>query len=553
MFCNNFGSNSEHITLDIISNDVCVEVVAGSIGDYIWHDNNADAVQDASETPLQNVGVKLLVNDGAGNYVPFQIPDPANPGTLIDYVTTTDTSGGYLFENLPSGDYRVMVDTATLPPGATQTFDDNSGLDDMSDVALFGPNYPEDPDNPPSDVDNNHDQDFGYDFPIPDIALTKTTPSTGVYINTDVTFTVEVFNQGEIDLTNIVVADYIPAGYTLSDPTDWYTDATLTTPATAGTTGTVYTNITGPLPTGDSLTVSITLTVIAGADQTNLVNRAEIFSFENIDGVGITGYDPDSVADDNSNNDPGGTVNTAEDNHIDDNSTDSDGNGITDEDDSDPATVVLLTPGASIDIEKYTNNVDSDQAPGETLTTGDRVTWTYIVTNTGTTALTDATVTDDQETGITCDIDANGTFEANNTIPLLLPGQTITCQLEGTATQGNYLNTGSVTATPVIPNPETCGCDLADPTTWPTNTDLYQPAQDNNGDPLTAVTDTDPSHHTSQPTDNNTNGDSNKPERSGLALTGTTSKTLTTIATLALLLGAFLTRRTQKARRPNAT
>jgi hypothetical protein len=38
------------VTLDIISNDVCVEIVSATIGDTIWSDEDRDGVQDATES-----------------------------------------------------------------------------------------------------------------------------------------------------------------------------------------------------------------------------------------------------------------------------------------------------------------------------------------------------------------------------------------------------------------------------------------------------------------------------------------------------------------------
>ena len=106
LFCNNFGLNSDIVTLDIISNDVCVEVVAGSIGNYVWLDANSDGVQDASEAPIAGVDIKLL--DGNGNPV---IGEDGNP-----LVATTDASGNYLFTNLPSG---CLLYTSPSPRDAT--------------------------------------------------------------------------------------------------------------------------------------------------------------------------------------------------------------------------------------------------------------------------------------------------------------------------------------------------------------------------------------------------------------------------------------------------
>ncbi|MEZ5536233.1 MAG: SdrD B-like domain-containing protein [Thiolinea sp.] len=65
---------------------------AASVGDTVWHDLNADGVQDADEPGVANVAVKLL--DGSGTVVA---------------TTTTDTNGYYQFDGLSQGDYQVVV------------------------------------------------------------------------------------------------------------------------------------------------------------------------------------------------------------------------------------------------------------------------------------------------------------------------------------------------------------------------------------------------------------------------------------------------------------
>ena len=172
-YCNNYASQFAQ-KLDEISNDVCIPVVAGTIGNFVWEDNDNDGVQDAGELGIANIDVKLL--DAANN--PYMIDDPLNPGTLIPYVVTTSDGtatyvdqetgatvtlalGEYIFQNLPSGTYNVMVDTATLPTGATQTYDSDDGVgatDSMSTVTLNGPTT----DTALTDVEDNVLQDFGY-------------------------------------------------------------------------------------------------------------------------------------------------------------------------------------------------------------------------------------------------------------------------------------------------------------------------------------------------------------------------------------------------------
>ncbi len=91
---------------------------------------------------------------------------------------------------------------------------------------------------------------------------------------------------------------------------------------------------------------------------------------------------------------------------------------------------------ARIQVEKSTNTVDADTAPGPSITNGSTVTWTYAVSNTGTVDLADVTVNDDQE-GSVC------------TIALLRAGDTQDCTATGTAEFGQYDNTATATGTAV--------------------------------------------------------------------------------------------------------
>ena len=96
--------------------------------------------------------------------------------------------------------------------------------------------------------------------------------------------------------------------------------------------------------------------------------------------------------------------------------------------DSDPSHYVGST--AAIDIEKATNGVDADTlSPQNRIPVGTAVTWTYVVTNTGTLMLTDVAVTDDVR-GPICAI---GT---------LAPGASATCSASSVAVEGLYVNVG---------------------------------------------------------------------------------------------------------------
>ena len=88
----------------------------------------------------------------------------------------------------------------------------------------------------------------------------------------------------------------------------------------------------------------------------------------------------------------------------------------------------------AIDIEKYTNGLNADVPPGPEIPSGDEVKWDYVVVNTGDTLLTDIIVTDDQGVLVTC--------PAIN----LEVGDSMICSGTGSATEGQYENTGTVEA-----------------------------------------------------------------------------------------------------------
>jgi protocatechuate 3,4-dioxygenase beta subunit len=88
-----------------------------SLGDRVFLDTNANGVQDAGETGVPGVVVRLL--DGAGNPV-------LDPVTGQPITTTTDANGNYLFSNLPVGSYQVEF---VVPGGYSISPRDQGGND----------------------------------------------------------------------------------------------------------------------------------------------------------------------------------------------------------------------------------------------------------------------------------------------------------------------------------------------------------------------------------------------------------------------------------------
>ncbi|MEL6589494.1 MAG: SdrD B-like domain-containing protein [Bacteroidota bacterium] len=73
---------------------------SASIGDFVWYDKNGDALQDGLiETGISYIGVTLYVD--------------LNRDGVYDTVRTTQTNflGNYSFDDLPDGDFEIVVDS----------------------------------------------------------------------------------------------------------------------------------------------------------------------------------------------------------------------------------------------------------------------------------------------------------------------------------------------------------------------------------------------------------------------------------------------------------
>ena len=90
--------------------------------------------------------------------------------------------------------------------------------------------------------------------------------------------------------------------------------------------------------------------------------------------------------------------------------------------------------GPAVDLEKATNGRDADTGAGPTIAIGDKVTWTYVITNTGDETLYGVYLYDEEEGHVDCPMRT------------LRPGKSMTCTLHGTARAGQYANEAWVTA-----------------------------------------------------------------------------------------------------------
>jgi protocatechuate 3,4-dioxygenase beta subunit len=290
------------------------------IGNRVWNDTDGDGIQDAGEAGIAGVTVQLFQN-----------------GTLVGTQTTTAT-GNYIFTGLkPNTNYEIRIATgganstplsglglSTADAGTNDNIDSDGTISGANIIkALTTGGYGE----------NNHTYDFGFNNIRFDLALRKTVASapSPIVIGSQVTFKIEVFNQGNVTATNTQVTDYIPAGFTFTAANN---------PAWAAS-GTNATTTIASIAAGASQSVNLILTVNANAG-TSLRNTAEISN--------DSGNDTDSSPDSDPNND--GTV-------VDDEIN----NGGGDQDDSDIADITI-TPLVNLGNQVFVDNNNNGTKDG---------------------------------------------------------------------------------------------------------------------------------------------------------------------------------------------
>ena len=219
---------------------------AASLGDLVWEDRDRDGVKDADEPGVAGVAVTLV--DPAGNVV----------GT-----TTTDANGGYRFEGLRPGDYKVRV---TVPATWVVT-GHNAGGDDTTD----------------SDIDpvtfetavttvgrNTHvpSVDAGIYQPY-NLVITKAATTATVMTDGNASWRITVRNDGPGRAYGpLLITDNLPAGL-------GYVSASGTGMSCSGSGSTVTCTLAGNLDSGSSAQLDVVTSVSAEAG-TTVVNQASV-------------------------------------------------------------------------------------------------------------------------------------------------------------------------------------------------------------------------------------------------------------------------------------
>ncbi len=163
-----------------------------------------------------------------------------------------------------------------------------------------------------------------------DLALIKETDVLAVSRGQLVTYTITVFNQGSVAANNIGIVDYIPEFMELVD-SDWTLEAD-----PSGDKAKMNLVLPNGLAPGESYELTIDLKVDDNAPAIRLVNGAEIFYTENMDGVDFSDQDVDSTPDDIKGNDLGGIPFAPDSDDV------VNAPASMDEDDEDPAAVIVV-------------------------------------------------------------------------------------------------------------------------------------------------------------------------------------------------------------------
>ena len=303
----------------------------GVIGDSVWIDDNGDGIFD----PIAEQGI-------AG--VTVELRDGTN--TLIA-TTTTDSEGNYSFGDLANDTYTVTVVTGTLPANISQTYDPDEGnncvtCDSVATVVLAG------------GVDLTID--FGYQRDsIPILDIDKDTSTPNVTAGGQATYSIAVRNSGTATATGVTLADTLPAGFTYatSSVVENNANRTATSDPTIGDNALAWG--TWDINAGGSITVTFVVDIGAGVTAGTYDNTASLSATNHatIDDDGTVPQDADTPK----TFDP--------------------------EDDED------VTVG---DAPFLTLSKTSDG--GGSVNPGDTVTYTMVVTNTGSATANNVTLTD---------------------------------------------------------------------------------------------------------------------------------------------------------------
>ncbi len=399
---NTFDDDEDMVTLTVDRYDLAIDKTTLSTAPYLLGDTVTFEIEVTNQGSLD--AALIEVTDFPQNGLIYVDDNVGTNGNI------TGTASNYVVLSLPSGasekfEIRFRID------------DSFSGTELMNIVEITK----DDGDDVDSDPDRDKDTDDGRDGTNDgndddedmeviqvdhyDLALMKVEASSGPYATgDDVTYSIMVINQGTLPSGNVTVTDYLPNGMTLSsaDNNGWSVQS-----------GNRLSNTISNIAASQTETLSLVLTIDENFSGTSIINWAEISS--------DSGDDIDSTPDDTNFNQSGETNDLA-----DDNVKDEDGQNGRDEDDHDPAQIM---------VDRYDLALMKVVNGSGPFRPGDNVTYSIMVINQGTLPSGVIEVTDYLPTGMTLsNSDNNGwTVGTNgrlkNTINNIAGGSTATINL----------------------------------------------------------------------------------------------------------------------------
>ena len=159
-----------------------------SLGDRVWNDLNGNEQQGSGEPGLVGITVTLTWTGGDGVL-----------GTTddVNFTTTTGVDGAYRFDGLPTGTYRVAIDTTTVPSGMQPIYDLDGRTDHLTDVGL-------------TIGQARTDVDFGYVVPQINMAIVKGDAGVTATPGGTLIYTLSYSNVGNYVASGVTITETVP-------------------------------------------------------------------------------------------------------------------------------------------------------------------------------------------------------------------------------------------------------------------------------------------------------------------------------------------------------